>query len=162
MICVFVWLLKIPGGYVTITPIDKRDNVNTQWIWRGNWSPQTANMKTAAASTVIRHWTFMTHSIASAVCRLSEVGPCGLGSVWAGVSTFTFAPLDLYWGDRKHTSVRLTRVILCQVLPGWIVQRGIRVKQTQKDSFKNRKRSASQRKTHCIKPLWGLQPDLPT
>lgn len=63
------------------------------------------------------------HSVCVQGCRLSDVWPCGLGSVWAGVSTFTFAPRDLYWGDRKHTSVKLSRVILYQVLPGWSVYR---------------------------------------
>lgn len=61
-------------GYVTIIPIDKRDDASTQQIWRGDVSSDTANMKTVAASTVIPpwltggDWTFMTHSIAS-VCR---------------------------------------------------------------------------------------------
>ena len=48
------------------------------------------------------------HSVCVQGCRLSDVSHCGLGSDWAGVSTFTFAPRDLYWGDRKHTSVKRT------------------------------------------------------
>lgn len=63
------------------------------------------------------------HIVCVQGCRLSDVWPCGLGSVWAGVLTFTFAPRDLYWGDRKHTSVKLSRIILYQILPGWSVYR---------------------------------------
>lgn len=61
------------------------------------------------------------HCVCVQGCRLPDVWDCGLGSVWAGVSTFTFAPGDLYWGDRKHTSVKLSRVILYEALPVWSV-----------------------------------------
>lgn len=54
------------------------------------------------------------HSVCVQGCRLmfDTVGWFQFG--WAGVLTFTFAPRDLYWGDRKHTSVKLSRVILYQ------------------------------------------------
>lgn len=132
-------------------------------IWRGEGRPDKANKKTVVASTVIPpprltgggDWTFMTHSIASVcravVCLMCD--PVGWDQFGLGVSTFTFAPHDLYWGDRKHTSVKLNRVILCQVLPGCNVDRS---------KYGGKHRHCFGNENRCVSPLtlnWWLQPD---
>lgn len=114
-------------GHVNITLTDPREDVSSQRspepcvvlemgreplyrkTWKQQWHQQLPPRLTGG-------WTFITHSIAS-VCRavvclmFDTVGWVQFG--WAGVSTFTFAPRDFYWGDRKHTSVKLSRVIFC-------------------------------------------------
>lgn len=115
-------------------------------IWRGEGRPDKANKKTVVASTMIPPWTFMTHSIASVcravVCLMCD--PVGWDQFGLGVSTFTFAPHDLYWGDRKHTSVKLNRVILRQALPGWNVDRS---------KYGGKQRHCFGNKNRCESPL---------
>lgn len=108
-------LMQVPSRFVKVTEVLHKENKKTVVALNSN-PPSPADREGPNSHDSL-------HSVCVQGWRLSDVWPCGLGSVWAGCVDLHLHPSRFILRWQKTHSVRLKRVILCLVLPAWNVDR---------------------------------------